>query len=138
MSKIPKESENKLKSKKKNRNDDDFAFRSVLISAIFGCILFIISFLFNVEIITIFISGEILFTIIDVILKTFLVLLFFIFITTSYGNYKELVGKPLNWKDLLVIIVLSIGQTIMNLWVFALTLFGVFIILIYLYLVQEF
>jgi hypothetical protein len=138
MSKIPKESEKKFKSKKKNRNDDDFAFRSVLISAIFGGILFIISFLFNVEIVTIFMSGEILFTIIDVILKTFLVLLFFIFIITSYGNYKELVGKPLNWKDLLVIIVISIGQTILNLWVFILTLFGLIIILIYLYLVQEF
>jgi hypothetical protein len=81
--------------------------------------------------------GGVFFTIIDIVIKVVVVLLFFIFVTTSYGNYKELIGKPLNWKDLLVIILFSIGQTILNLVVLSLTLFGLIVIIVYLFLVQE-
>lgn len=138
MSKIPKESTRKLKLKGKNQADDSFAFKSVIISAVIGIIFFIISILFNVEIITIFMDNGIIFTVIDISIKVVVILLFFLFIITSYGNYKELIGKPLNWKDLLIIFLISIGQTILNIWVFALTLFGLVVILIYLFLVQEF
>jgi hypothetical protein len=75
--------------------------------------------------------------IIDILIKVFAVLLFFLFIITSYGNYKELLGKRLNWKELVLLILFSIGQTILNSLVFILTLIGLIIILIYLFLVQE-
>ena len=55
----------------------------------------------------------------------------------SVGNYKELTGKPLDWKELLSLIVLSLGQTLLNLWVFAFTFIGLFVIIIYINLVQE-
>jgi hypothetical protein len=138
MSKIPKPSKKNAKLKGKNRSDDIFAFRSVIISAILGSIFLIISFLFNAKILIFFMNKSIIFTIIDISIKVVAILLFFLFIITSYGNYKELIGKPLNWKDLLIIFLLSLGQTILNLWVFALTLFGLTVILIYLFLVQEF
>jgi hypothetical protein len=76
-------------------------------------------------------------TFIDISIKTIAVLLFFLFIITSYGNYKELIGKRLNWKELVLLILLSIGQTILNPLVFILTLLGLIVILIYLFLVQE-
>jgi hypothetical protein len=137
MSNIPKQSEEKQKKTKRYRSDENFAYRSITISAILGCIFFIASILFNLEIVTILMDIDLLWTIIDVIIKVFVVLLFFLFITTSYANYKELVGKRLNWKELLLFIVLSIGQTLLNPSVFILTLIGIFIIVIYLFLIQE-
>ena len=137
MSKIPKQSENKQKVSEKYRSDENFAYRSITISATLACISFIVSILFNLEIITILMNIDLLWTIIDVIIKVIIVLLFFLFIITSYANYKELVGKRLNWKELLLFILLSIGQTLLNLSVFILTLIGIFIIVIYLFLIQE-
>ncbi|KKL89943.1 hypothetical protein LCGC14_1909620 [marine sediment metagenome] len=56
---------------------------------------------------------------------------------TSIGNYKELIGKPVDWKGLMLLFVISLGQTLLNIWVFIFTLFGLILILIYLTLVQE-
>ncbi|NVM34205.1 MAG: hypothetical protein HWN81_01335 [Candidatus Lokiarchaeota archaeon] len=137
MSKIPKQPKKKKKSKEKHRSDEEFAYRSILISAILGGIFYIISIFFNIEIISMFMNINIFWTFIDISLKVIIILLFFLFITTSIGNYKELIGKPLSWKELLLLIILSIGQTILNPVVFVFTLFGLIIILIYLYVVQE-
>ena len=137
MSKIPKQPEKKKKSKQNHRTDEEFAYRSVLISATLGGIFYIISIFFNIEIISVFMNINIFWTFIDISLKVIIILLFFLFMTTSLGNYKELIGKPLNWKELLLLFVLSIGQTILNPLVFVFTLFGLVIIMIYLYLVQE-
>jgi len=137
MSKIPKQPEKKQKASEKYQSDDNFAYRSVIISAILGVIAFIFSLLFNIQIITVFMNINLLWTLIDVSIKVIMILLFFLFIITSYANYKELIGKRLNWKDLIVFIFLSIGQTLLNPSVFILTLIGIFIILIYLFLIQE-
>ena len=137
MSKIPKQQEKKLKVKEKYSSDEKFALRSVIVSAILGCVFFIISFLFNIELVTFLMNIGIFWAIIDILIKVFAVLLFFLFIITSYGNYKELLGKRLNWKELVLLILFSIGQTILNSLVFILTLIGLIIILIYLFIVQE-
>ncbi len=137
MSKIPKQPEKKQKTLEKHQSDDNFAYRSVIISAILGGILFIFSILFNIQIITVFMNINLLWTLIDVSIKVIIVLLFFLFIITSYANYKELIGKRLNWRELIIFILLSIGQTLLNPSVFILTLIGIFIILIYLFLIQE-
>lgn len=137
MSKIPKRPEKKEKSREYHRSDEEYAYRSVLISAVLGGILYIISILFNIEIISIFMNINMFWTFIDISLKVIVILLFFLFMITSIGNYKELIGKPLNWKELLLLFVLSIGQTILNPLVFVFTLIGLLIILIYLYVIQE-
>ncbi|MFW9900225.1 MAG: hypothetical protein ACFFDY_02925 [Candidatus Thorarchaeota archaeon] len=138
MSKIPKQKENEKKLKKKPQSDENFAFRSVIVSAIFGGIFLIISLFFNTEIITIFLNRGTFWTFIDILIKVITILLFFLFMITSIGNYKELIGKPLNWKELLLVFLFSIGQTILNVWVFIFTLFGLVLLLIYLYIIQEF
>jgi len=138
MSKIPKQKKNEQKLKKKSKSDENFAFRSVIVSAIFGGIFFVISLFFNTEIITIFLNRGTFWTFIDILIKVITILLFFLFMITSIGNYKELIGKPLNWKELLLVFLFSIGQTILNVWVFIFTLFGLVLLLIYLYIIQEF
>ncbi|MFX1303322.1 MAG: hypothetical protein ACFE9X_08200 [Promethearchaeota archaeon] len=137
MSKFPKEPEKELKKRKKYRSDEKFAYRSVIISAILGGVFYIISLLFNLEIITIFLNQSMLWAFFDVLVKVIVILLFFLFMITSLANYKELIGKPLDWKELFLLIGFSIGQTILNPWVFIFTLLGLIIILIYLYIVQE-
>lgn len=138
MSKIPKQKGNEQILKKKHQSDDNFAFRSVIVSAIFGGIFFVISLLFNTEILSVFLNRDIFWTFIDISIKVIAILLFFLFMITSIGNYKELIGKPLSWKELLLVVLFSIGQTILNVWVFIFTLFGLVLLLIYLYIIQEF
>ncbi len=137
MSKISKSPNKKTNFKAKQAFNEKFAYRSVIISVIFGGIFLIISIFFNIEIITVFMDKNVLFDIIDLLIKTSVILLFFFFMMVSIGNYKEIVGKPISWKEFLFLIVLSLGQSILNLWVFTFTVLGIIIILIYLYLIQE-
>ena len=137
MSKVPKDQIKEQKLKIKRRSDDKFAYRTVIISCFLSIIFFVISFLFNIEVISIFTNNNILFTMLNVLIQVVTILLFFLFIMISVGNYKELTGKPLDWKELLLLIVLSLGQTLLNLWVFAFTFIGLFVIIIYINLVQE-
>ncbi len=133
MSKIKKENQ----IKKNNMNDDKFAFKSVIRSAVLGGIFFIGSILFNAEILKIFDTSIFLWNIIDSIIKVVFILLFFVFMIISMGNYKELIGKPLNFKDILLLSVLSIIQAFWNPIVFTFTLAGLAILLVYLYLTQD-
>ena len=137
MSKIPKQPEKELKSRKKYRSDEKFAFRSVIVSATLGGIFYFISLLFNLEIITVLMNQGLLWNIIDIVIKVLAILLFFLFMITSLGNYKELIGKPIDWKELVLLIALSIGQTLLNSLVFILTIVGLIVIILYLYLIQE-
>ena len=137
MSKVPKDQIKEQKLKIKRRSDDKFAYRTVIISCFLSIIFFVISFLFNIEVISIFTNNNILFTMLNVLIKVATILLFFLFMMISVGNYKELTGKPLDWKELLLLIVLSLGQTLLNLCVFAFTFIGLFVIIIYINLVQE-
>ena len=133
MSKINKE----IQLKKSKLNDDKFAFKSVIRSTVLGGIFFIVSILFNGEILEIFDTRILLWNMIDSIIKVIFILLFFIFMIISMGNYKELTGKPLNFKDIILLSVLSLIQAFRNPIVFIFTLAGMLILLAYLYLLQS-
>ncbi len=137
MSKIPKQTKKELKSKDKYGSDEKFAYRSVIVSAIYGGVFYIISLFFNAELITVFMNQNIIWNIVDILIKVLSILMFFLFMITSIGNYKELIGKPVDWKELILLFVFSLGQSILNPWIFIFTLFGLIMILIYLFLVQE-
>ncbi|KKN63730.1 hypothetical protein LCGC14_0498950 [marine sediment metagenome] len=137
MPKITKQTEKDTKSKGKQRSDEKFAFRSVIISAILGGIFYVISLIFNTELLTFNFNQSIIWNIVDILIKVGAILLFFMFMITSIGNYKELIGKPLGWKELLLLIIFSLGQALLNFWVFLFTFFGLILILVYLFLVQD-
>lgn len=137
MSKVPKDQIKEQKLKIKRRSDDKFAYRTAIISCILGIFCYIISFIFNVGLIPLFTGGDLLFNLLDMLIKVIAILLFFLFMMISIGNYKELTGNPLGWKELLLLFVLSLGQTLLNLLVFSLTFIGLLIIMIYFYLIQE-
>ncbi len=137
MSKVPKDQIKEQKLKIRRRSDDKFAYRTVIISCILGIIFYVISFIFNIGLIPFFTESNILFTLLDILIKVIAILLFFLSMMISIGNYKELTGNPLGWKELLLLFVLSLGQTLLNLLVFSLTFIGLLFIVIYFYLVQE-
>ena len=135
MSKIAKHPNKEIEEKYKT--DEQFAYRTVIISAILGGIFYVISLFLNMGIIPMFIDKNPIINIVEIAVQVLVVLLFFLFMLTSMGNYKELTGKPLDWKELLLLFGFSIGQTLLNLWTFFFTILGLILILIYLYLVQE-
>lgn len=137
MSKIPKAQIKDQKSKTKRKSEDTFAYRTVMISTLLSLIFFVVSLLFNTGIISIFVDINLIFDIVNILIKGIAILLFFLFMMISIGNYKEMTGKPLGWKELLLLFILSLGQTLLNYIVFIFTLVGLLLILVYLYLVQE-
>ena len=136
MSKIKKENLKK-DSSNKNQFDEKFAYRSVIVSAIFAGIFLVISILFNGGVITSFMNINLILTSIDILIKVLAIVLFFFFILTSIANYKELTGKPVNFKMMILLFILSVVQGFRNEWVFSLSLIGLIVILIYFYILQE-
>ncbi|GAG64796.1 unnamed protein product, partial [marine sediment metagenome] len=65
------------------------------------------------------------------------ILFFFIFLTISIGNYKELTGKPLDFKFIALIFIFSLIQSFRDSIVFSFTLVGLLLIIVYLIFIQE-
>ncbi len=138
MSKIPKGQNREQNLKSKRKFEEKFALRTVIISTVLGIIFYIVSFLFNiVEVTVIFTNNNPPLNLINTLIKIVSILLFFLFMMISIGNFKELSGKPLDWKELLLLFILSLGQAILDSLVFTFTLLGLIILLIYLYVIQE-
>ena len=139
MSKFKKEPKQTLKTKKKITSDEEFAFKSVFITAILSGFFILLSLFLNgfnmlsglIE------SHEIHMEIIYALINSSVIILFFFFSLISIGNYKDLTGKPVDWREIVLLIGLSLIQTIRNPLVFIFTLIGLILIVIYMYLVQE-
>ncbi|MBD3342756.1 MAG: hypothetical protein GF353_26905 [Candidatus Lokiarchaeota archaeon] len=144
MPKYKKRPEKLTKSKKQRiRKREQEILKTIRISALLGGIFLLISFLFNVThwfedgIITKIIARETLWDIVDNSIKALTILLCFLFMTTSIGNYKELTGKPLKLWEVIVLVGLSLLQTFRNFWVFLIASISLGIAVFYLYLVQD-
>jgi len=125
------------KSEKFSEDNKSFILRSLKISAVLSGIFLTCSLFLNAEIITCFMNRGIYWDILDVAIKVSLILFGFLFMIISIGNYKELTGKPVRSKEVLLLVGLALGQTVKNLYVFIFTLIGVVLMLTYLYLIQE-
>jgi len=135
---MPKIQKEPSKSGEKQGFKEDFAFSSLLITTIIGIACFIVSIFINMaEVLSAFLYQNSLFSVIEIVVRVSVVLFFFFFMVISLGNYKDLLGKPSDWKEVLFLFCLSFLQTIRNIYVFGFTLFGLIIILFYLYLIQE-
>ena len=137
MSKIRKDTTKQESTKRKPKFTTKAAYRSVILSSILGGLFLVFSILLNGEFIVLFKSDELLWVSIDSVLKVVIILLFFLFMMISIGNYQELTGKPLDLKLILLIFFLSLIQAFRNSIVFSFTLVGLLVITVYLYVVQE-
>ncbi len=136
MSKISKDTKRKI-YREKAKFIEKAAYRSVILSGILGGVFLVLSIMLNGEFIIIFTSDDLLFVSIDTVLKVLMILLFFFFMMISIGNYKELTGKPIDFKMILLIFILSLVQSFKNLIVFSFALISLLVIVVYLYVVQE-
>ena len=138
---MPKfEKEKVSKSQKSQEFNQDFAFKSLLFSLSLGILFFIISILFNVaDILSLLLASEevLILEIINTAIKVLTSLAFFFFMLISIGNYKDLLGKPANWKDIIFIFCLTLFQTVRNTYAFVITLIGLILMVLYFYIIQE-
>ncbi|MBY8987999.1 MAG: hypothetical protein KGD61_06055 [Candidatus Lokiarchaeota archaeon] len=137
MSKIRKDTVKSESPKRKSKFIEKAAYRSVKLSGILGGVFLALSIILNGEIIVIFTSDDLLWVSIDLVLKILVILFFFLFMMISIGNYKELTGKPIDFKIILLIFILSLIQSFKNSIVFSFTFIGLLVIVVYLYVVQE-
>ena len=137
MSKIKKENLKLGTVNRKPKLEEKSAYRSVILSAVIGGLLLIISILLNGGYLSLFASENILFQTLDITIKVLVILFFFIFMTISIGNYKELTGKPLDLKLIMIIFIISLIQSFRDAIVFSFSFIGLLVIIVYLFLVQE-
>ncbi|HUW90685.1 MAG TPA: hypothetical protein VMV43_09195 [Candidatus Nanopelagicaceae bacterium] len=137
MSKIKKENLKLGTVNRKPKLEEKSAYRSVILSAVIGGLLLIISILLNGGYLSLFASENILFQTLDITIKVLVILFFFIFMTISIGNYKELTGKPLDLKLIVIIFIISLIQSFRDAIVFSFSFIGLLVIIVYLFLVQE-
>ena len=137
MSKIKKENLKSGTVNRKPKSKEKSTYRSVILSAIIAGILLIISTLLNGGYLSLFASETILLQTLDITVKVLVILFFFIFMTISIGNYKELTGKPLDLKLIAIIFIFSLIQAFRDSIVFSFSLIGLLLIIVYLFLVQE-
>ncbi len=137
MPKFKKKPKKTPKSKRISDSDEKVILKSLKKSAILAGVFLTLSLFFNTEIITYFMNRGIYWDILDVSIKVILILLSFLFMMISIGNFKELTGKPVGLKEILLLVGLSLVQTMKNLYVFIFALIGLGLLLIYLYLIQE-
>jgi len=137
MPKPGKNSKKVRRVKKISTRDEQFIMRSLKISAFLAIIFSALSLLLNGEIITYFMNRDVYWDIIDVSIKVSVIIFSFLFSVVSVGNYKELTGKPIEIKEILLFIGLSLLQTVNNLYVFIFTLIGIVLLSFYLFFIQE-
>jgi hypothetical protein len=137
MSKIKKESIKKPISNKKDRNDESFAFKTIIRSTILSGAVLLVSILLNGEIFNLFTESNQILSIIDISIKVGLILIFFVLMIISIGNYKELSGKPLSFKEIFFLFILSVIQGFRNPYVFTFSFFGLLFLLVYFFVLQE-
>ena len=137
MSKIRKDTAKSESIRRKPKFIEKTAYRSVILSGILGGVFLVLSIMLNGEFITIFTSRDLLWVSIDIALKVLIILFFYFFMMISIGNYKELTGKPIDFKMILLIFFLSLIQSFKDSIVFSFTLIGLLVIVVYLYVVQE-
>ena len=137
MSKIKIENLKSGTVNRKPKSKEKSTYRSVILSAIIAGILLIISILLNGGYLSLFPSETVLLQTLDITIKVLVILFFFIFMTISIGNYKELTGKPLDLKLIAIIFIFSLIQAFRDSIVISFSLIGLLLITVYLFLVQE-
>ena len=111
-------------------------FSSAIKSLIIGGVFLILSILFNGNVIsTEFEQGTAL-DILMILVKSLIIVLFYTFILLSVANSMELKGNPASFREIIIIGVLSLIQSVLSSAVFWLSLFGIIIITLYLWIVQ--
>jgi len=112
-------------------------FNSALITYLLAGVVFIISFILNGQFVTIpNTNDETWIKVIDVLLKGGSIGLFFFFAFIAFANWMELKGYIMELKHIIILIVISILQSVMDIYVFLTALVCIIVVLAYMYFIQ--
>ncbi|WP_371801986.1 hypothetical protein [Candidatus Lokiarchaeum ossiferum] len=124
-------------------------FKSSFITYLIAAIFLIISFLFNGLAINGWVDlvneaalkvenneGMPFIYIADILIKTISIIAFFFFTLISVANYRELSGYLMSWKELLVLLIITLIQATTSGLIFVICACGVAIVLTYMYFIQ--
>lgn len=150
MPKIKKEKkikEEKLKNLEiRKRKVKSTMFSSTLITYGLAAIFLVLSFIFNGNLISGWVQkvaeatdeggAPTFIYIMDIIIKSFSVILFFFFNFISIGNIQEFRGYIMTWKEIIFLLLISLLQVSSNFTIFFITTIGITICVIYFYFLQ--
>ena len=124
-------------------------FSSTLITYGLAALFLVISFIFNGSIISGWVQNVVeakiiideggapsFIYIMDIIIKSFSVILFFFFVFISVGNFQEYRGYIMTWKEMLGLLIISLIQASSNFTIFFIATIGIIICMIYFYFLQ--
>lgn len=124
-------------------------FSSTLITYGLATIFLVISFIFNGSLISGWVQkiaeakividdggAPSFIYIMDIIIKSFSIILFFFFVFISIGNFQEYRGYIMTWKEILGIIIISLIQVSTNFTIFLISTIGIIICTTYFYFLQ--
>jgi len=151
MPKIQKEAK-KRKEKVRDLESQKIQLKQKMFSSsvktyLFAAIFLVVSFIFNGQLISKWVetvstalgndSGSISpIVLLDLLIKSFSIILFFFFSFVSIGNWRELSGYILTWKEMTILLVFSLIQATTDGSVFIVSSIGIVIILFYMYFIQ--
>ncbi len=113
-----------------------FMYSSSIKSLVFGAVFFIISLLFNGNIINLEAEAGSYLDLIIIIVKCLAVILFFTFTIIGLANNMELRGEPASLREVIIVGILALIQTVRSGVVFGVSLLGILLIILYLWVIQ--
>ncbi len=145
MPKISKKSTSKKYQSKQDRlkqmkieqaQKRSLMFKSTILTYILAAVFFTRSMLFNGRFIELDFGESTGAAIGEVFLKAAIVVLFFFFALISIGNYQEMKGYVATWKELVLLIIISLLMAASKGTVFFASLLGIVLVLTYIYFLQ--
>ena len=132
-----KKQSQQIEDKRKKLNDlKNDMFNSSIKALVFSGTFLILSLLFNGNIILIETESGTALDIVMKAVKVIIIVLFFTFTLLALANTMELKGKPVEIKEILFIVIISIIQGIRSMTIVWISLALIFIVLCYLWIVQ--
>jgi len=121
-------------------------FQSALITYFLALTFFVVSFLFNGKLISGWVdlvdeniaaeNAPNFITVVDSVIKILSIILFFFFGLISLGNFRELKGYITTWKEMVILLILTLLQGTTDANVFFISIIGILIVLVYFYFIQ--
>lgn len=122
-----------LKELKERKND---MFTSTMISIGIGIGCFILSLLFNGNIIPVETTAGSALDVVMIIVRSLMIILFFTFTFLGLANSLELRGSPASIREIIIVAIIALIQSVRSGAVFGLSLVGILLVILYLWSMQ--
>ncbi|MHA1111379.1 MAG: hypothetical protein ACTSRE_09775 [Promethearchaeota archaeon] len=131
-----KQAQEEQDTRKRITDQKSEMYNSSIRSLVVGGICFILSLLFNANLIPITVESGTAVDVLLILMKSLFIVVFFTFTLIGLANAMELRGKPSALREVIIVGAMAIIQSILSLPVFFISLIGVILATLYLWAVQ--